>query len=228
MASRADALNLCAWTVSGLVISPLPSTLTGMPFFVHRPLPLSVSSVTSSPLSKRASRSARLTGWVCVRNGSNGMDFFMCGPRSLRIRMWIGIWPPSKFDRDFEPDREPAPFWPRPEVLPVPEPCPRPMRLRSLRAPGAGLSECRPIVSASSVFLGSAIVVHLDEVPHAVQHAPGLRVVLDLDRVVDPPQAEGAQRLALRVVRTVLRLDLGHLHGDSVSSAPDSSAVAAP
>ena len=37
-----------------------------------------------------------MTGCVCVRNVSNGIDFFMCGPRSLRIRMWIGIWPPSK------------------------------------------------------------------------------------------------------------------------------------
>ena len=46
-----------------------------------------------------------------------------------------------------------------------------------------------------------------------------LLVVLDLDRVVDPAQAERAQRLALRVVRAVLRLDLGHLHAETVSSA---------
>ena len=30
-----------------------------------------------------------------VRNCSNGIDFFICGPRSLRIRMWIGFCPPS-------------------------------------------------------------------------------------------------------------------------------------
>ena len=58
----------------------------------------------------------------------------MCGPRSLRIRMWIGIWPPSKRARSFAPEREPAPFWPRPDVLPVPEPSPRPTRLRGLAA----------------------------------------------------------------------------------------------
>ena len=45
------------------------------------------SSVTEAPASKRASRSTKLTGCVWVRNGSNGIDFFMCGPRSLRIRM---------------------------------------------------------------------------------------------------------------------------------------------
>ena len=54
----------------------------------------SASGVTSAPSSKRL-EVGRLTGWVWVRNGSNGIDFFMCGPRSLRIRMWIGFWPPS-------------------------------------------------------------------------------------------------------------------------------------
>ena len=49
----------------------------------------------------------RLTGCVCVRNGSNGIDFFMFGPRSLRIRMWIGFWPPSKRARSLAPEREP-------------------------------------------------------------------------------------------------------------------------
>ena len=28
--------------------------------------------------------------------GLEGIDFFMCGPRSFRMRMWIGICPPSK------------------------------------------------------------------------------------------------------------------------------------
>ena len=52
-----------------------------------------------------ASRSRRLTGWVWVRNFSNGIDFFMCGPRSLRIRMWIGFWPPSKPTFFLAPER---------------------------------------------------------------------------------------------------------------------------
>ena len=97
--------------------------------------------MTSAPESKRASRSRRFTGWVLVRNFSNGIDFFIVGPRSLRMRMWIGFWPPSKRTRFLAPEREPAPLWPRPEVLPVPEPSPRPIRLRSLREPGAGPSE---------------------------------------------------------------------------------------
>jgi hypothetical protein len=64
MASRAAALNLCAWTVSGLEISPLARILTAMPLRVPRPLSRMASSVTSAPLSKRASRSLMLTACV--------------------------------------------------------------------------------------------------------------------------------------------------------------------
>jgi len=45
------------------------------------------STVTSAPASKRSCKASMLTAWVCVRNGSNGIDFFMCGPRSFRMRM---------------------------------------------------------------------------------------------------------------------------------------------
>src|SRR5215213_11560070 len=49
-------------------------------------------------------------------------------------RMWSGIWPPSK-PNTLTPERDLAPFWPRPAVLPRPEPIPRPTRTRDLRAP---------------------------------------------------------------------------------------------
>src|SRR3954454_5387173 len=103
-----------------------------------------------------------------------------------------GIWPPSKFERDFEPEREPAPFCPRPDVLPVPEPSPRPMRLRALREPGAGLSVWRPM--RSSVFSGSGIG-DLHQMTDPVDHAPDLLVVLDVDGLPDLAQAERAKRL---------------------------------
>src|SRR4051812_28538849 len=229
MRSRAAALNLCAWTVSGLDSSPLARILTGMPRRLPRPLAWSASSVTSAPESKRFSRSERLTGCVCVRNGSKGIDFFMCGPRSLRIRMWIGIWPPSKFGRDFAPVREPAPFWPRPAVLPRPEPSPRPTRLRALREPGAGFSVCRPMASVFSSFSVSAIVLlDLQQVADAVDHASRLRRVLDLDRLADPAQAQRAQRLALGVVCAVLGLGLRDLHQElSSDGAPSPSGTSA-
>ena len=68
-------------------MSPPPSTFTGTPRRVASPAATSESGETSAPSSNRASRSLRLTGWVLVRNFSKGIDFFMCGPRSLRIRM---------------------------------------------------------------------------------------------------------------------------------------------
>ena len=88
------ALKAWALTVSFFEISPWPRILTGSRRLA-RPASRSDSGVTSSPASKRASRSERLTGCVCVRNFSNGIDIFLFGPRSLRIRMWIGFWPPS-------------------------------------------------------------------------------------------------------------------------------------
>src|SRR3954447_6299675 len=148
------------------------------------------------------------------------MDFFMCGPRSLRMRMWIGIWPPSKFERCLEPEREPAPFWPRPEVLPVPEPSPRPTRLRALRLPGAGLRVCRPKSSVS--------VIDPHQVADAVQHAARLRGVFHVDRVADAAQPERAQRVELLLVRAVLALDLRHLHDAGASSAASAVPFAAP
>ena len=75
-------------------ISPRPSTFTGWRR-VARPAARSVSGVTSASSSKRASRSETFTGWVCVRNGSNGIDIFFVAPLSFRVRMWIGFWPPS-------------------------------------------------------------------------------------------------------------------------------------
>src|SRR5437764_12939033 len=174
-----------------------------MPFRLASPVAVIASSVTSWPDSKRASRSSRLTTWVWVRNCSNGIDFFMCGPRSLRIRMWIGFWPPSNRARRLAPEREPQPFWPRPAVLPGPDPSPRPTRLRGRRDPGAGFRLCNPIRSFSAIFRD------LDEVPDLGDHATGLGRVVDLDRLPDPPQPERAQRVLLALVGAIGRAALG-------------------
>src|SRR6266403_2202232 len=49
-------------------------------------------------------------------------------------RRWIGIWPPSK-PLMRTPERAVWPLPPRPAVLPLPEPMPRPTRMRFLREP---------------------------------------------------------------------------------------------
>ena len=57
-----------------------------------------------------------------------------CLKPRLGRRRWSGIWPPSK-PLMRTPERAVWPLPPRPPVLPLPEPMPRPMRFRVLRAP---------------------------------------------------------------------------------------------
>src|SRR5215218_551217 len=220
---RADFEKPWAWTVSALLSSPWPSTFTGTARRVARPAVRSDSGVTSAPASKRSSRSRRFTGWLWVRNRSNGIDFFIVGPRSFLSRMWIGNWPPSKRARSLLPERAPAPLWPRPAVLPYPEPSPRPTRLRGLRDPAGGLSECRPIRSA---------IGHLYEVAHRVDQPAYRRMVLALSAAADLAEPKRAQRLALLRVRAVRRAHLGdgergHQAGTSPSPAGASAAAGA-
>ncbi len=57
---------------------------------------------------------------------------------ALGMRRARGIWPPSKPMRTLPPERAFWPLCPRPAVLPLPEPAPRPLRLASLVEPTAG------------------------------------------------------------------------------------------
>src|ERR671928_359911 len=132
----------------------------------------------------------------------------------------MGFCPPSCPTRFLAPERAPAPFCPRPAVLPKPEPSPRPTRLRGRRLPGAGLRVCSPKSSLS--------VIDPHQVADAVEHAARLRGVLDLDRVADPAQPERAQRVDLLLVRAVLALDLRHLHDAGASSAASAVPFASP
>src|SRR6185436_17864994 len=210
--SRAVFEKPWACTVSAFDSSPWPRILTGTSRRVARFFSRRESGVTSDPASKRVSRSRRLTGWVCVRNFSNGIDFFMCGPRSLRIRMWMGVCPPSKFTFWRAPEREPAPLWPRPDVLPVPEPSPRPMRLRGLRDPGAGFSEWSPMRS-------SAIDLH--QMADRMNQTADGGVILTLHRASDLSKTKGLQGLVLLPARAGGGLDLGD--GESGHQAGASS-----
>src|SRR3954452_5942852 len=152
----------------------------------------------------------------------------MCGPRSLRIRMWIGFWPPSRLTFFFAPAREPAPFWPRPEVLPKPEPSPRPIRFLRWREPSFGFRLWSPI---SSVFSVSAIF-DLHQVGDLRDHALEDVVLLTLGRAADLAQAERAQGVALLRIGAVRRLhlgdhELGHQIWPSASGAAGSAATSA-
>src|SRR4051794_23725659 len=85
------------------------------------------------------------------------------------------------------------------------------------------------MASVFSSFSVSAIVLlDLQQVADAVDHASRLRRVLDLDRLADPAQAQRAQRLALGVVCAVLGLGLRDLHQElSSDGAPSPSGTSA-
>src|SRR5690606_13478081 len=119
--------------------------------------------------------------------------------------MWSGIWPPSKPLMD-TPERLFWPFWPRPPVLPLPEPMPRPTRIRLLRAPALSrmslsfislhsLSLCsrHPAVPSSSGRRQS--VDHRNHVRQLGDRAADLRSVLELDHTMHFSQAETGKDL---------------------------------
>ena len=87
--SAALPLNLSAWTVSAIAISPRPSTLTGSLWLLEtRPRSRSTSGVTVAPASNAAASVSRLITTYSVRNG-------LWKPR-FGTRRCSGIWPPSK------------------------------------------------------------------------------------------------------------------------------------
>src|SRR5678810_1114878 len=94
------------------------------------------------------------------------------------------------------------PLWPLPDVLPVPEPGPRPSRLRFRLLAGAGERLWRPIFSVATVLLLDGL--DLDEVAHLLELATQRRgilldhlvlVVLEadrLERLLHPPRVSDA------------------------------------
>src|ERR1700704_3791871 len=146
-------------------------------------------------------------------------------------RRCSGIWPPSK-PLMRTPERAVWPLPPRPAVLPLPEPMPRPTRMRFLREPALSAISLSFIVGflylwimiltekpaptfrdhAPSLFL----VDNPDEVLNLGDHAANRRGVLQLGDATDLVELEADQRRTLRVVAAdcaVGLLDLDHLCG---------------
>src|ERR1700757_669728 len=90
----------------------------------------------------------------------------------LGSRRCNGIWPPSN-PLMRTPERAVWPLPPRPPVLPMPEPMPRPMRIRFLRDPG------RSANSLSFIAVSSGLVDDPNEVFDLFDHAADLRRILE-------------------------------------------------
>src|SRR5450755_4731002 len=131
----------------------------------------------------------------------------------LGRRRCSGIWPPSK-PLMRTPERAVWPLPPRPPVLPMPEPMPRPMRKRFLRAPG------RSAISLSfiAVVLLTRVADHAHQMPQLADHAARRWRIRQVAGATDLVESEPDQGLALVMVtprgaRHLLDLDgfcLGH------------------
>src|SRR5499426_3612154 len=140
----------------------------------------------------------RLISLNALRNG-------LLNPR-LGRRRCNGIWPPSK-PLTATPVRAFCPLTPRPAVLPLPEPMPRPTRRRALREPGRSASSesfivfrprlplqgCMSRASAANVLF----LHHADEVMNLSDHPSGHRRVRELLDAADLVEPEPDQGLAL-------------------------------
>src|SRR5712671_1556518 len=106
----------------------------------------------------------------------------------LGMRRMSGICPPSNPGRTLPPWRAVWPLPPRPAVLPIPEPGPRPLRMRARCEPRGGFRSCRASrwTGASGcafgfrfafVFVAGMLLLpflfrrHLDEMSHLLEHA---------------------------------------------------------
>src|SRR6202011_5634005 len=98
---------------------------------------------------------SRFTTSYSMRNG-------LWKPR-FGTRRWSGIWPPSNPRLNLKPDRDFAPLWPRPAVLPLPDPWPRPIRFFACLAPLGGFRLLRSMRLA-------LLLDHVDQVTHLVNH----------------------------------------------------------
>src|SRR6185503_392064 len=149
--SAAFPLNRCARTVSALSISPRPSTFSRAPAPLTSRCSASSSAVTTVPASNRAPSVSRLTTSYSTRNG-------LWKPR-FGTRRCSGICPPSKPRLNLKPDRDFAPLWPRPAVLPLPDPWPRPIRFFGCFIPFGGRR-----------LLSDTALLHFYQMPDLVDH----------------------------------------------------------
>src|SRR5271169_5791623 len=121
--SSADLENLCACTVIAIVSSPSPRIFTGNLALIA-PALRSTSGVMGEACSSAPSATSlsRLTMLNSLRK-------MLVKPR-FGMRRCNGICPPSNPRIRRIPVRERWPLCPRVDVFPMPEPIPRPTRLR--------------------------------------------------------------------------------------------------
>src|SRR6202167_5675348 len=182
--------------------SPPPRRRT--PSLARRKTP-AFTSAAASIVAARSRRAA--TSALCSRSRLTSVslraNLTFLNPRFGRRRC-SGIWPPSN-PLIRTPERAVCPLPPRPPVFPTPEPIPRPMRFRVLRAPGRPASSCsfivsfplRPLLQGGGAHL---FFHHADKVRDFRDHAARLGRVDEFRDTADFVQPQANQRLALAVM----------------------------
>src|SRR5450631_3356380 len=105
------------------------------------------------------------------------------------------------------PVRDFWPLTPRPAVLPLPEPMPRPTRMRPLRAPGLSAISLSFIVSPS----GRLVVFDAHQVPYLVDHAAHLGRIDEFAAAMALVQPQADQRATLVFRAADMAAGLGDL-----------------
>src|ERR1700761_9361929 len=190
------------------LISPRPSNRR--PSFDRR-ITRDFTSDSALMVSLASSSLASIACWIRSRLiSANSSRKMLVKPR-LGRRRCSGIWPPSK-PLMRTPERAVWPLPPRPEVLPLPEPMPRPTRIRFLREPALSAISLSFIL----IFLALLPVDDANEMLNLGDHAANLRRVLKLGHAADLVELQPDQGVALRMVaadRAAGLLDLDRLCG---------------
>src|SRR5690606_6092086 len=181
------------------VTSPLTTTLARL------------AVLGTSLAARRAAKSTSPAGSVSsLYSSTSAVSCFSFEAKPIfGRRRCIGICPPSKPALIVPlPARANEPLWPRPQVLPSPEPMPRPTRFGAWRAPSAGLR----------VFIFMESVLDLDQVVQLVDQATHLRAVLQHADAVELAQAERLHRQAMARLGAAQAPDQADLDGVFVVS----------
>src|SRR4051794_15744678 len=113
------------------------------------------------------------------------------------------------------PVRDFWPLTPRPAVLPLPEPIPRPTRMRALRAPALSAISFSLIVLPSAleppVGRSARFLVDAHQVAHLVDHAAHLGRIHELAAAMALVQTQADQRAALILGAADMAAGLGDL-----------------
>ena len=205
MAALAAPEKAWAWTVSGLVISPLARILTGMSLRVPRPL---ATQRLERHLGARVEARLEVLQVDRLRVRAERLERH----RLLHVRAAQLAHP--HVDRHLAALEAGAVLGARARAVALLAAAGGLAGARALAAADAlarlaaargGLQRVQPDARLSASRPGRpSVLLDLHEMADAVEHAARLRRVLDLDRLADPAQAERAQRVELALGRAVL------------------------